>query len=56
MLNSEEFNLWAHSYDKDIEQWSQDNGYPFAGYWELMNLIYKRYRLACWTLALARLF
>lgn len=42
MLNSEEFNLWADSYDKDIEQWSQDNSYPFAGYWELMNLIYKR--------------
>jgi len=40
MLNSSGFNLWADDYDKSVNVADDDNLYPFAGYKELMNIIY----------------
>ncbi|WP_226675269.1 class I SAM-dependent methyltransferase [Mesobacillus jeotgali] len=41
MLNKQGFNLWADGYDKTV-QVSEENGvYPFAGYREILNTIFK---------------
>jgi len=40
MLDNHGFNLWAGDYDKAVDITDDNNEYPFAGYKELMNVIY----------------
>jgi len=40
MLDNHGFNLWAGDYDEAVEASDDDNTYPFAGYKDLMNVIY----------------
>lgn len=41
MLKSEGFDLWADDYDKAVGLSDEDNSYPFAGYKNILNEIYK---------------
>ncbi len=41
MLDNKEFDLWADGYDRSVQQSDHDNTYPFAGYKEVLNTIYK---------------
>lgn len=41
MLDQQGFNLWADNYDKTVELSEENNEYPFAGYKEILNTIYK---------------
>ncbi|GAB3071356.1 class I SAM-dependent methyltransferase [Salinicoccus sesuvii] len=41
MLNNEGFDLWANDYDRTVQISSQDDSYPFAGYKEIMNMIFQ---------------
>lgn len=41
MLNGKGFDLWADDYDKAVGLSDEDNSYPFAGYKNILNEIYK---------------
>ncbi len=41
MLNSKGFDLWADGYDKSVNLSEEANEYPFAGYKDVLNGIYK---------------
>ena len=40
MLDSHGFNMWAGDYDEAVKNSDDDSSYPFAGYRNLMNVIY----------------
>lgn len=40
-MNQQEFDLWAGSYDKSVGLSDQQNTYPFAGYRQVLNEIYR---------------
>lgn len=42
MLDKKGFDLWADGYDKIVELSEEGNEYPFAGYKDLLNFIYKK--------------
>ncbi len=42
MLNSKGFDLWADGYDKSVGMSDEDGTYPFAGYKQILNVIYNR--------------
>lgn len=42
MLNNKGFDLWADGYDKTVGLSDEDGTYPFAGYREILNAIYRR--------------
>jgi putative AdoMet-dependent methyltransferase len=44
MLNSGGFDLWANEYDKSVNLSEGNNNYPFAGYKNVLNYIYKQIR------------
>ncbi len=41
MLDQNGFDLWADGYDKAVGLSDEENSYPFAGYQEILNRIYK---------------
>ncbi|MGX1265503.1 putative AdoMet-dependent methyltransferase [Rossellomorea marisflavi] len=41
MLNSTGFDLWAGRYDETVKESEESNQYPFAGYREILNVIYR---------------
>ena len=41
MLNSKGFDLWADGYDKTVGISDEESTYPFAGYQEVLGLIFK---------------
>lgn len=41
MLDNKGFDLWANGYDKSVQISEDNNEYPFAGYKEVLNTIYK---------------
>jgi 2-polyprenyl-3-methyl-5-hydroxy-6-metoxy-1,4-benzoquinol methylase len=41
IMNQEEFDLWAGSYDESVGRSDQQNTYPFAGYRQVLNEIYR---------------
>lgn len=41
MLNQTGFDLWADGYDRSVEMDEGSNSYPFAGYKEVLNRIYR---------------
>ena len=40
MLSKQGFNLWADEYDKTVQLSEENNLYPFAGYKEILNVIF----------------
>lgn len=40
MLSSKGFDLWANDYDKSVGLSDEENSYPFAGYKNILNLIF----------------
>ena len=42
MLNSKGFDLWADGYDKSVGMSDEGGTYPFAGYKQILNVIYNR--------------
>lgn len=42
MLNEKGFDLWADGYDRSVAQSDAEESYPFAGYREILNDIYRR--------------
>ncbi len=40
MLNSQGFDLWANDYDKTVKVSEENNLYPFAGYKNILNIIF----------------
>ncbi|GKV68628.1 hypothetical protein NCCP2716_11260 [Sporosarcina sp. NCCP-2716] len=40
MLTSKGFDLWADEYDKTVQLSEESNTYPFAGYKEILNVIF----------------
>lgn len=40
MLNKQGFNLWAEDYDQTVQLIEENNQYPFAGYKQILNLIF----------------
>ncbi|SCL88672.1 class I SAM-dependent methyltransferase [Sporanaerobacter sp. PP17-6a] len=42
MLDSKGFDLWADGYDKSVNMSEESNEYPFAGYKDVLNYIYKQ--------------
>ncbi|WP_123053219.1 class I SAM-dependent methyltransferase [Clostridium sp. JN-1] len=42
MLTSNDFNLWANEYDASVNLSEENNQYPFAGYKDVLNYIYKQ--------------
>ncbi len=40
MLNSTGFDLWADQYDETVKKSEESNQYPFAGYRDILNIIY----------------
>ncbi len=44
MLDHRGFDLWADGYDKSVGLSDEDNTYPFAGYKQVLNEIYKNVR------------
>lgn len=42
MLDDKGFDLWAKTYDQTVEETDDEKSYPFAGYKEIINEIYKR--------------
>ncbi|MDU3136861.1 MAG: class I SAM-dependent methyltransferase [Anaerococcus prevotii] len=40
MLDKKGFDLWADGYDKSVNISDNDSTYPFAGYKEILNIIY----------------
>ncbi|MEF9983851.1 MAG: class I SAM-dependent methyltransferase [Oscillospiraceae bacterium] len=45
MLDSKGFNLWADGYDKSVNLSEEADVYPFAGYKNVLNLIYNQIRI-----------
>ena len=41
MLDNKGFDLWANNYDETVDCSDMENSYPFAGYKELMNSVFK---------------
>ena len=41
MLDSKGFDLWADGYDESVHLCEENNEYPFAGYKDVLNIIYK---------------
>lgn len=41
MLNSSGFDLWSKDYDKTVKLSEESNEYPFAGYKEVLNTVYR---------------
>ena len=39
-MRDKEFDLWAESYDRDVENSENEGRYPFAAYEEVLNTIY----------------
>lgn len=44
MLSSDEFDLWANDYDKSVNVCEESGEYPFVGYKNVLNNIYRRIR------------
>lgn len=44
MLDITGFDLWAAHYDKSVEKSNDKYSYPFAGYYEILKIIYKTVR------------
>ena len=44
MFDNKDFDLWADGYDKSVNLSDDNNEYPFAGYKDLLNIIYNRVR------------
>lgn len=44
MLDHRGFDLWADGYDKSVGLSDEDHTYPFAGYKQVLNAIYKNVR------------
>lgn len=44
MLGSKGFDLWANSYDESVNLSEESNVYPFAGYKDVLNTIYRMVR------------
>ena len=44
MLDNKGFDLWADGYDKSVQLSDESNTYPFAGYKQVLNTIYRRIR------------
>lgn len=44
MLDSQGFDLWADGYDQSVQQSNESNVYPFAGYKDVLNTVYKAVR------------
>lgn len=42
MLDNKGFDLWADGYDKSVGLSDEENTYPFAGYRDVLNAIYKK--------------
>lgn len=42
MLGNKGFDLWADGYDKTVGISDEENSYPFAGYKEILGMIYKK--------------
>lgn len=42
MLDNQGFNLWAQEYDSSVLRSDENNRYPFAGYQDIMNEIFRR--------------
>lgn len=42
MLDDKGFDLWADGYDKSVELSEENDEYPFAGYRDVLNELYKR--------------
>lgn len=42
MLDNKGFDLWSDGYDKSVGMSDEDSTYPFAGYKQILNEIYKR--------------
>jgi putative AdoMet-dependent methyltransferase len=40
VLNKQGFNLWADNYDNTVQISEENNDYPFAGYKEILNVIF----------------
>lgn len=40
MLNNKGFDLWADDYEKSVGLSDEDQTYPFAGYKDILNIIY----------------
>lgn len=40
MLSKQGFDLWANDYDRTVQLSEENNEYPFAGYKEILNLIF----------------
>lgn len=40
-MNQQEFDIWAGSYDKSVGLSDEQNTYPFAGYRQVLNEIYR---------------
>lgn len=50
MLDNKGFDLWADGYDESVGLSDEDNTYPFAGYKDVLNAIYKEVlELGCKT-------
>ena len=43
-MDSSGFDLWADDYDKSVNLNEENNDYPFAGYKDVLNFIYKMVR------------
>ena len=41
MLDNKGFDLWADGYDESVGLSDEENTYPFAGYKDILNTIYK---------------
>mgnify|MGYP003369167191 FL=1 len=41
MLDNIGFDLWAKYYDKSTEKSNDEYSYPFAGYYEILKIIYE---------------
>lgn len=44
MLDNKGFDLWADNYDKSVNLSEQNDEYPFAGYKNVLNMIYNEIR------------
>ena len=44
MLNDKGFDLWADNYDKSVSVCEDADAYPFAGYRDILNRVYKAVR------------
>lgn len=42
MLNSQGFDLWADGYDRSVGLSDDDGSYPFAGYKNVLNILYNK--------------